>query len=276
MRADGFLVQHVCKFRFVREECDEDGVPEEEFVHVLDFVLLVEVGNELGCDSVILGTGDFEDVELVHERGREHSRIHEVADLHVHGVRVAGFHRHATDPLDVFFAELLPFRGAFHDRGIHLREVGLDAELAVGIPSHRFHHGLDLGGAAQGVVGGIQVFRPADFTGVEHLDDMRFRMDEAGFFGLVVDHRREDAVRVDVLHHVADHLRGEQEVPFAEEFGVAVDAFEFLHERRVRTESSDGLLDDGLVASDNDDVRFLGGLVQAHVRERHVERLQDV
>ena len=101
-------------------------------------------------------------------------------------------------------------------------------------------------------------------------------MDKAGLFGLVVDHRRKDTVRVDVLHHVADHLRGEQEVPFAEEFGIAMDAFKFLHECRVRAEAADGLLDDRLVTRDNDNVRFLGGLIQAHVRERHVERLQDV
>ena len=55
-----------------------------------------------------------------------------------------------------------------------------------------------------------------------------------------------------------------------------MDTVEFLHEDRVCTESPDTLLEYGLVTCDNNDVRFFGRLVEAHVRERDVERLQDV
>ncbi len=159
--------------------------------------------------------------------------------------------------------------------GLYGIEVGVHRELLVRVDAS-LHHLLHAGRAAQFVLGGIEVFGPADFAAVEHLHDMRLRMDKPRLLGLVVDHRREDAVRGDTVHERLHHLRGEQEVLFAEEFRVAVDAPEFLHERGVGAEARNRLLVHGLVACDNDDVRFLGRLVEAHVRERDIERLQYV
>ena len=86
------------------------NVPEEELVHVLYLVLLVEVRHQARCRRVVLGAGDFENVELVGERCREGAHIHEVAHAVVHLVAVARFHRDTADPLDIVDAELDPFR----------------------------------------------------------------------------------------------------------------------------------------------------------------------
>ena len=101
-------------------------------------------------------------------------------------------------------------------------------------------------------------------------------MHEAGLFGLVIYDGREDAVGLDVFHHGPDHLGGEQEVLFAEEVGFPMDALEFRHQHGVGAEPPDVLLDYRLVACDNDDVGFFGSAVEAHVREHHVQCLQDV
>ena len=70
---------------------------------------------------------------------------------------------------------------------------------------------------------------PADFAAVEHVHDVRLGMHEARFFGLVVHDRDKEAVRLYAVEQRLDHLVREEEVPFAEEFRVAVDAVEFRH-----------------------------------------------
>ena len=99
---------------------------------------------------------------------------------------------------------------------------------------------------------------------------MRLGVDEPGFFGLVVDHRNEQAVRLYTFEQRFDHLVCEEEVSFAEEFRVAVDALEFRNQRRIRRESSNSLLHHRFVACDHDDVRFIGGFIQTNVREDRI------
>lgn len=298
---DGIEVDGIREFGFTREHRDKQHVAEEELVHRLHLVLLVETCNEAGGRMVVLGAGAFHDVELVHERRREGPLVHKPADLHIDLVRIARFQRDTANPLDIVYAELGPqgrtFRGGrqcghrrkfrngigFLDREaprgiefrLHVVEVGVQRELLVRV-SRILHHLLHTGGATQRVLGGIEVFGPAHFAAVEHLHDMRLRMHEAGFLRLVVDHRGEYAVRGHTFHERLHHLGGKQEVLFAEEFRVAVDALEFLHERGVGAEARNRLLVNGLVACDNDDIGFLRRLVEAHVRERDIERFQYV
>ena len=101
-------------------------------------------------------------------------------------------------------------------------------------------------------------------------------MHEARLFGLVVHDRDKEAVRLYAVEQRLDHLVREEEVPFAEEFRVTVDAVEFRHQGRIGRETPDALLQYRLVACNHDDVGFVGRLIEAYVREYRVERLQNV
>ncbi len=108
MFLDAVDVDGVREFRFMRQHRDEQRIAEEELVHRLHLVLLEEVRHEACRRMVVLGAGTFHDIELVHKRSREGALVHERADLHVDFVRIAGFKRHAANPLDVVDAELGP------------------------------------------------------------------------------------------------------------------------------------------------------------------------
>ena len=151
---------------------------------------------------------------------------------------------------------------------MHVRKQGSLLEFILRL----FEHRLYAGATTQLVVLEIQVLLPADFAAVKNIHDVRFGVNEAGFFGLVVDHRNKQAVRLHSFEQRFKHLVREEEVPFAEEFWVAVNAVELSHQRRIRGESPDAFLYHRFIARDHDDVRFIGRLIQTNVREHRIER----
>ena len=77
------------------------------------------------------------------------------------------------------------------------------------------------------------------------------------FFSLVVDHRNKQAVRLYAFEQRLDHLVSKEEVSFAKEFRVAMNAVEFCYQCGICGESPDAFLQYRLVACNHDDVRLV-------------------